>query len=352
MNNKRPYNKRVTVRDIADKLGLSHPTVSRALNDHPRISDETKKRVREMARKMNYRPNIMARGLCNQRTSLIGLVIRDIRSSFHAEIIAGVQDILDQHGYSIILCSSSLNTEYERKHLQIVVDKQVEGIIYAPVFGDQSNADLINSFHAEGLPIVLISFSKLKVKMPCIKVNNHLGGYLATKHLIDNGHQRICYLTYSIEDARFKEPDMDENADRFRGYCRAMEEAGLSQYISLVAENTFGKDRDVALRIKEHEIKPTAAFIFSDEMAVGVMKSASAHGIKIPRDLSIVGFDDLPYASMVYPSLTTIAQPKYEIGVYAAQRIIALIEGKEALEELVLEPELVIRHSTAPLKAR
>ncbi len=352
MPGKRMYSKRVTVRDIANKLGLSHPTVSRALNDHPRISDETKKRVREMARKMNYRPNIMARGLCSQRTSLIGLVIRDIRSSFHAEIIAGVQDILDQHGYSIILCSSSLDTDHERKHLQIVVDKQVEGIIYAPVYGDQSNADLINSFHAEGIPIVLISFSKLKVKMPCIKVNNNMGGYLATRHLIDLGHQRICYVTYSIDEALHKEPGLDENADRFRGYQRAMEEAGLEKYISLVQENTFGKDREVALRIKSHEINPTAAFIFSDEISVGVMKSASAHCIKIPRDLSIVGFDDLSYASMVYPSLTTIAQPKYEIGVYAAQRIIALIEGKEALEELVLEPELVIRHSTAPLKVR
>ncbi len=347
MNNHKK--RRVTVRDIADELGLSHPTVSRALNDHPRISEETKIKVREMAKKLNYRPNIMARGLTSHRTSLIGLVIRDIRSSFHADIIAGVQDVLDKHGYSILLCSSSMDVQNEKRHLQTVSDKQVEGIIVVPVLGDNSNSKLIERIHDDGTPVVLVSLGKQLNKIPCVKVDNILGGYMATKHFLEMGHKEVKYYTYEHPAMNNLIPGVDENIDRYAGYVKAMREAGLTEKIGLVIDPDFGMNPHFINDFMKKKNIPRALFSFSDEMAMCFMRTIIASGKRIPEDMSIIGFDDIPCVSMMYPGLTTIAQPKYELGSLAAEQLLSMISGKEVEMEVVLNPEIVCRNSVNKL---
>jgi LacI family transcriptional regulator len=338
--------RRITIRDLARRLHLSHATVSRELNDHPRISDITKKRVIAEAAELNYRPNIIARGLANKQTSLIGLVIRDIHSSFHAEIIAGVQEIVEKEGLSIILCNSDKDEQDEARHLQTMIDKQVEGIVLVPVSGKRANSDLITQITQDGIPLVLVATPKPGLHVPCVKVDNELGGYLATKHLISLGHQHIGYLTFSKLGFNTMAPGSDENVDRYRGYLRALKEAGLGNKAQVLIGGLSQRDINKFM----HSFIPqpnraTALFAFSDEMAIEVIHSALDMEYDIPGDLSIIGFDDLPYAALVYPGLSTVAQPKLELGAISARKLLNLMHGRRD-GTTILEPILIVREST------
>ena len=344
--------RRVTIRDIAHRLHLSHATVSRALNDNPRISDATKKRVNDIAVELKYRPNIIARGLANQQTSLIGLVIRDIRSSFHAEIIAGVQETVEEQGLSIILCNSDKDEKDEARHLQTMLDKQVDGIVLVPVSGKKANTELIAQIAHEEISVVLVATSKPGLRIPCVKVDNELGGYLAAKHLISLGHQHIGYLTYSTVGFNTAPIGSDENTDRYRGYLRALNEVRLAHKAQVLIGGLTQREINKFMQtFMPQSNRPTALFAFSDEMAIEVIHSALDMGYQIPDELSVVGFDDLPYAALVYPGLSTVAQPKLELGAIAARKLLHLMQGRRD-GTTVLEPILIVRESTGALKRK
>jgi LacI family transcriptional regulator len=344
--------RRVTIHDIARRLHLSHATVSRALNNHPRISDATKKRVNNIATELKYRPNIIARGLAIRQTSLIGLVVRDIRGSFHAEIIAGVQEIVEEKGFSIILCNSDKDDKDEARHLQTMVDKQVDGIVLVPVSGKKTNTQLIAQILQDGIPLVLVTTPKPGLRIPCVKVDNELGGYLATKHLLSLGHQHIVYLTYSTVGFNTATIGSDENTDRYCGYLRALHEVRLgSKAQVLIGGLTQREIHRFMQTFMPQSNRPTAVFAFSDEMAIEVIHSALDMGCQIPDDLSVIGFDDLPYAALVHPSLSTVAQPKLELGAISARKLLYIMEGCRD-GTTILEPILTVRESTGILKRK
>ncbi|MFH1741250.1 MAG: LacI family DNA-binding transcriptional regulator [bacterium] len=344
--------RRATIKDIAVRIGVSHSTVSRALRGDSSISAETTERVHRAAREAGYRPNIMARGLIHRRSSLIGIVTSNIRGSFFPDIIDGAQRVLDRHQYSILLCCSNKSLAAERSHLELLIDKQVEGIIILPITTCGANGRVMKQAQQLGIPMVLVGTPKKGVQAPHIYSDNELGGYLATRHLIELGHRRIVYLTYSTEDLLSSRHLYGlENFQRYQGYRRALRESKLEKEANALEVDPDGREMEPLRSSLESRNAPTALFAYSDILAASAMHSLFSWGYTVPRDLSVVGFDDVDFASRLSPPLSTVAQPKVEMGQYAAKKILNLVEGIPE-DSLVCTPELRLRGSSSPLQTR
>ncbi len=339
--------RRATIKDIAAHLGISHSTVSRALRNDSRISPGTIDSVRKAAAEIGYRPNILACGLVHNRSSLIGIVTSNVRGSFFADVIDGAQEILDQRRYSILLCCSNKNTNAERGHLETLIDKQVEGMIVLPVTSCGTNSRVMQQALKLRIPLVVVGTPKHNVAAPTVGSDNALGGYLAAKHLLERGHRRIVYITHSEADLKAKRHRYGlENLQRFEGYCRALHERGCGNNLRVVELDEEGLNME-PLRAVLHEKKaPTAFFAYSDLLAISAMHAVASWGYRVPEDVSIVGFDDIEFASRMNPALTTVAQPKIDMGRFAAKKIINQIEGLPE-DDLICTPELIVRDSTA-----
>ncbi len=341
-------NRRTTIKDIAAQLGVSHSTVSRALRGDKRISSTTVENVRRVAERIGYRPNILACGLVHNRTSLIGILTSNVRGSFFADVIDGAQSVLDKRRYSILLCCSHKNPAAERAHLETLIDKQVEGIILLPVTSCGTNSRVIRQAQDLHIPIVIVGTRKKEVNAPMIGTDNEQGGYLAARHLLDLGHRRIIYITPSKEDLHSERHRFGlENAQRYRGYLRAMKDFGLDSEISTIEIDPDVQDMTPLRDILKKKNAPTAFFAYSDRLAISAMQASLSWGYRVPTDLSFVGFDDIDFASLVYPPLTSIAQPKLDMGRFAAKKILNQIEGLPE-DDLTCTPELRKRDSSGP----
>ena len=341
--------RRATIKDIAAQLGVSHSTVSRALRSDPRISSATSENVRKAARAAGYRPNIMALGLVHNRSSLIGILTSNVKGSFFADVIDGAQAVLDRRGYSSLLCCSNKSATAERAHLETLIDKRVEGIIVLPVTSCGTNSQVMR--HAQNLhiPIVMVGTPKRHVDAPTVGCDNDRGGYMATRHVIEHGHERVVYLTHSCQDLQSRRHRYGlENALRYEGYSRALRDAGLEKEIRAVAMDEEDQERQPLRDLLSEKDAPTALFAYSDGLAISAVQAAQCWGYSIPRDVSVVGFDDIDFAARMYPSLTTVGQPKTEFGRYAAKKILNLIEGVPE-DNLICAPELQVRDSTGPV---
>lgn len=339
---------RPTILDIARELGVSHSTVSRVLNGDSRISRQTADRVIETAKRLNYRPNIMARALAKKGNSLIGLVLRHIQGSFFSDIIAGVQEEFESRGYSLILCNSDMNASDERNHLRVLTDKQVEGILITPITTEGINRTAYRQVIDCPVPLVMIGNPKDGVAAPYVKVDNALGGYLAGKHLLELGHRTLAYLGPDIMELHAHRRTLQsENVERFEGCRQVLLEHGLLDGFTPIEsprEIVTEKQIDEILALRP---RPTALFCYSDMMAIKTTRLLEMRGYEIPKDFSIVGYDDLDVASLVNPPLTTLAQPKKDLGRLSALKLLEMLESNRPEAE-VLRPELRIRHSTAP----
>lgn len=341
------FSSRPTIVDIARAVGVSVTTVSRALRGDPRISQATTDRILQSARAVNYRPNIMARALVNRGSSLIGFVIRHIERGFFSDIISGVQNELEKEGFSIILCNSAMNHQDESNHLRVMMDKQVEGIIVTPVSSEGINRKLYKDIVAHGIPMVMVTNPKDGVGIPYVKVDNILGGYLAGKHLLELGHRRITYISPDREKLMHHKRTLhSENIERYEGLRQACLEYGALEHLGVVEAPQEEVTPTTIAQILASDPLPTALFSYSDIMAIMTIRLLESHGYSIPGDFSVVGFDDLKIASLVNPSLTTIAQPKRELGVHAARILLSLLKNNP-VEDICLNPSLVDRESTA-----
>ncbi|MCX7017632.1 MAG: LacI family DNA-binding transcriptional regulator [bacterium] len=344
---KNPGTRRTTLKDIAREVGMSFTSVSRILRGDPLFNEKTIRKVQQQARKLKYRPNIMARALVSRGNSMIGLVLRDIQHSFYVDIIAGVQEELEPRGYSIILGNSSLDPIDEKRHLKILADKLAEGIIITPISAGAVNRQAYREAQNLGMPLVMIGNPKAGVKAPFVKVDNVLGGQLAAKYLIDLGHRDFVYLTCGQDELRHhKSTHKSENIERFEGFHQVLREHDLAERCfvaeaanSIVTGHTIGQILSIRPR-------PTAIFVYSDMISFQLIRMLLERGVRIPYDFSIVGYDDIETASLVTPPLTTIAQPKKDMGKLAALKMIDMLEGKPA-GGTILTPILVIRESAS-----
>jgi DNA-binding LacI/PurR family transcriptional regulator len=335
---------RVSIKDIAKAAGVSHSTVSRAMSDSPLVSDETKARIQRLAKEMGYSPNSLARSLVTRQTYTVGVVVTTIADPFIATVVQGIEATAQDHGYTVILCNSGAVPEREISAVEMLRSKRVDGVI---VTSSRIGALYLEHLERIGVPIVLINNHNEESGRYTftVSVDNQHGGRLATKHLIDLGHRRIAYVTAPA--------DHSSDLDRMTGYQQALSEAEMEPDPALIIPGNGRADGGERAfeTLRALDALPTAVFCYNDMTAIGLMTAARREGLSVPQDLAVVGFDDIPFATYFYPPLTTIAQPKIEMGQLAMKMALSLMPlGDEAVEEelsnVVVKGKLVVRAST------
>lgn len=328
---------KVNIYDVARKSGLSVVTVSRVLNNAPSVREGNRDRVLRAMEELGYRPNASARSLAKGRTGVIGLTLTTLHDAFLDAVVKEVADRLAEQGYFLAL---SVTPGYEASHRSLFQHDRVDGVILlSPVEEDA----YVRELKQKGIPFVMIDNQHRNPEVASVLVDNFQGGYAATKHLIDLGHRDIAHIRGAGEFL--------SSLERERGFETAMREAGLTPY--RVEQGSFDIESgyEIASRWIETGKLPTAVFAADDYMAIGVMDACKNAGLKVPAELSVIGFDDQLLASQLRPLLTTVRQPARELGRIGSEMVLGLIEGSaKGGETVVLQPELVIRASTVPPK--
>jgi LacI family transcriptional regulator len=331
-----------TVKDIARLANISHTTVSRALNDRPRVSRRTKERVRAIARRLNYQPNVAARSLKIRRTKTLGLVITTIINPFYPELAQGIENTAREMGYNIILCSTNYDIDLEKKHIDMLRGRGVDGIIFTSTHTRDPNVEgLIN----ERFPIILVNRKiydqAVANRVDYVVVNNVQGGGMAVDHLIRMGHRRIGIITGL--------PESSASIERLEGAKRALAHHGLALDAELVVAGDFlmTSGELAAKTFSNMQPRPTAVFAVNDYMALGAMQGFIEAGFRIPHDVALVGFNDIEITRMRNIELSTVGQKTSEMGCIAVRTLVEKIEGESLglVKQIILEPELVIRRS-------
>jgi len=325
---------KVSIYDVAKKSGLSVVTVSRVINNADSVREKNRIKVLEAMKELDYRPNAAARSLARGKTGIIGLSITTLQDMFLDAVVKEVNDRLAEKGYFLAL---SVATEGSETGLNsLFQEDRVDGVIVlSPIQEEQHVADL----KKKNIPFVLLDNQRKHSAVSSVLVDNFKGGYEATKHLIDLGHTRIAHI-------RGMEPFLS-SAERERGFLLAMKEAGLAPHAIEQGEFSIASGYRIASRWIEQGTLPTAVFAADDYMAFGVVDAFKNEGIKIPRDVSVVGYDDHPFTSEFQPGLTTVRQPAEKMGAQGVDILLKLIEGASKRSVTVqLEPELIVREST------
>lgn len=331
----------VTLKDIADRAGVTTATVSMVINNKPNISENTKKKVLAIARELNYHPNVIARGLATKRNNAIGVIVPNLASGFIMRIMEGIKNTLRNANYTVILFDAIGQGVDEQKLFQrVIYEGRVDGAI---VITASSTDEELSIFKKEKLPCILVA--RQASFLDSIYVNNRIGSYEAVKYLLEKGHKEIGIITIKRKNLNIEE--------RFDGYRDALAEKGLPFKPELVYEVTSDSILDGAyiankvLSRAEQGVRPTAVFSpVGDMTAIGMIKEFKKRNLKVPQDIAVVGYDDIPAAEVVEPALTTVRQPKLEMGDLAINLIIDKIEkGDEALIHRELPAKFIIRES-------
>ena len=335
----------VTIKDVARAAGVSITTVSHTINGTRYVSEELRARVIRAMEELEYRPNVLARSLRVGQTKTIGLIIPDNSNMFFAEIARAIEDTGYQHGYSVILCNSDGQADKQRRYIRTLVDKQVDGVIFISSGETVTDLQYVADNHID---VVIVDREPRGISADVVLVDNELAGYQATRHLIDLGHRIIACIGVP--------PELNPIALRADGYRRAMAEAGISLPTSYrVGGDTQIESGERAIkRLLRLEPRPTAVFVCNDMMAIGAMRGARLLGVRIPEDLSMVGFDDIALARAMCPALTTMAQPISEMARLATELLIQRMRGELPTAErqrIVLTARLVVRESTCRFQA-
>jgi DNA-binding LacI/PurR family transcriptional regulator len=332
---------RASIKDIAAAAGVAHSTVSRALQNSPQVAHETGEKIRRIAREMGYRASAVARGLVTNRTRTIGVVVTSIADPFVAEVVGGIEETANDHGYSTFLASSNAEPDREIKVVHSFEEHRVDGIV---VTSSRVGALYVPMLSEMQVPIVLINNQHPGEFVHAVMIANVEASREAAKHLIGLGHRLIAYL-----GNRFgHQSDME----RFAGYRQALEEADLPFRPELVVHGDGGPEggvraMEMLLALPE---PPTAVFCYNDMSALGALRRIRTAGLRVPGDISVVGFDDLFVAQYTEPPLTTVRQPKRQMGRLAMETLLKLMSGSKPEEHIRVPGELIVRESTAPPK--
>ncbi len=336
--------KRSTLKDVAQSAGVSSGMAGRVMGNYGSFSEETRRKVMQAARSLRYTPNTIARSLRTRFTRTIGVLVSDITTSFWTSLVRGIQDRAAKEAFSVILCNSDEETRSEREFLSTLVERSTDGLIITPTQGNHAFLKRL----ARGLmPVVLVDRRIPGLCVPTVSVDNEAAAFAAVRHLIGLGHTRIAIV---------KGINGVETSDaRFEGYRRALRENGIPLQESLVKEGRFLRDRAAAAARELLSLKkaPSAIFVCNEAMLSGTVIAVKEAGLRIPRDLSLIGFDDPEWASYTDPPLTTVSQPSYAMGMLAFDFLLARITGSRTAghdENVVLTPTLVERESCGPVR--
>jgi len=339
---------RVSIKDIARIAGVSYSTVSRALNNNPLISQEVRSRVQTLAQSMGYSPNALAQGLLSRRTHSIGVIITTVSDRFFVDVLKGVEEVAKAADIGVFLAISNNDPDQEIKIIENFNRRRVDGVIVAASRLDNDYANRLEEIH---IPIVVVNNQAEGdyQNLYSICIDDYAGGRLAMRHLLDLGHRRIGYLGMGNRPA--------SNHRRLQAYLDALKENQIQPQASWMRIDQTMTAGDLGGDIRAGqayapmlvEAGLTAVFCYCDSVAIGAMMACHQMKIDVPGEISIVGFDDNDLCEIVYPPLTTIQQPKFEMGQTAMHMLLAGITN-EAVEEHIVQPTLVIRSSTAAPK--
>lgn len=330
----------VTIKDVAKKAGVSISTVSRTLSGNIFVSDETKKKVLQVIEELDYTPNFFAKGLKEGKTGVIGLVIPNINNPIYPMVTKGIEDMARRKGYNVILCNTDERIDNEKKVIEILKKKWVDGIILASASRDPEYIHAVKEDIK--IPMVLLVRS-FKGKFDSIISNNFEASYEAVEYLIKRGHKKIAILNGDLEIELYRE--------RFEGYKKAITDYDME----LREERSFScsfENKECyfkTLKLLKSGIDCDAIFATNDLRAIEAIKAIKDAGLKVPDNISVVGFDDIDISSMIDPPLTTVAQPFYQMGEVAVKRLVELIDskgGKNKPKVTTLKSKLVVRGST------
>jgi len=327
---------RSTIKQVAEKSGVSIATVSRVFNDSELVEEETKKKVLRIADELLYSPNQIARSLSQNRTNAIGLLLPDLHGEFFSEVIRGVDSIVQKIDYHLLV-SSSHNKKEEIQTALRMLNGRVDGLI---IMSPNIDAETLHRNISKSLPVVLLNCFINDTTFDSINIDNFNGAYMIVKHLIQHGHSRIAII-------KGNESNYDAH-QRLDGYKAAMNDAGLSeQTFEICGDFTQSSGYDAVKIILERQERPTAIFASNDSMAIGAMSALKEHGIEIPSEMAIVGFDDIPVAQYLQPRLTTVRIDVAEYGAQAMERLNTFIQERmnHIRHHTVLMPQLSIRDS-------
>lgn len=336
---------RYTIKDIAEELGVSVTTVSLIINNRPcRISEETRKNVWRLVQKYNYTPNYNARALVTKKTQTIGLIVPDIGNSYFSELVKGVTRAAQQEEYSVVFCSSDNSGKNDIQNTSLLISKQIDGLILAPSLCKSNRQDIAqfnDLAQRNNLPVVLADRAIPYSSFNCVQSNNRQGGHSAAEFLLQLGHKKIGCITGPLE--------VDSARQRYQGYADALQKAGIPLNPCFVVEGDYQMESGAqgAQLLLQQGI--TALFACNDMMALGAMREIRRQKLKLPRHISLIGFDGINVCDLLDPPLTTIRQPLYQVGKSAFQLIARLIQTPNSkMQTIMLPPTLVERGTTAP----
>jgi DNA-binding LacI/PurR family transcriptional regulator len=331
--------KQPTIYDVAKEAGVAISTVSKVLNNTGSIGAKTRKKVEETMRKLNYQPSVAAS--VKKRIQTIGLLIPNIADPFMAEIARTIEDHGRKFGFSLIICSTDNDLDNEMEYVSILKQKYIDGIIIATGL---KNTAALKELISNEIPVALLAREVPSLAVNTVVVNDFLGAFEATSYLIKLGHQKIAMVT---EDIYFP-----VTKSRLDGYKQALEQADINYNENLVAINNTGftDALDSTVKLLNLPEPPTAIFASTEPLAIGAMQGARESGFDIPKDISIVGFDNSILAKMCYPQLTTVSQPIQEMGKKIIELLVEEIKDPKKLKQrIVMSPELVIRGTASEI---
>lgn len=333
-----------TIRQVAALAGVSTATVSRVLSRSGRVSPELDARVRAAAAQLNYQPNRAARNLRARQGSTVAVLLPDIQNLFFTAIVRGIDDEVTKFGYTLLLANADNSVERERVYVDTFRAENVAGLLAIPSQADDS---AFRRFHETGTPMVILDRTLRLPHVDLVSVTNREGAIEAVEHLVRLGHRRIGMIG-GLEAHNV-------GADRRAGYLTALERAGIPFDPALIRDGGFEREaaREAVIQLLSLPDPPTAIFSANNTMSLGVLQALHERGLRVPADISVVGFDDMPWQVAMQPPLTCVAQPTYDIGATAARLLLERIaDPTRPVRRVVLETSLIVRASSGPPPVR
>jgi LacI family transcriptional regulator len=333
-----------TIREVAEKAAVSLATVSRVINNVGYVSPDLRERVEQAMQSLNYQPSALARSLRRQETRAIGLLIPQLNQPFFAALASAIETLLFEADYRLLLCSAQEDTARERAYAEILIRQRVDGVIAVPTGQGSALHELLGN---RKLPLVLLDRDLPDLHASRVLVDNAQGGYDGMMHLLQLGHRQVRIIGAPAYSLAMQQ--------RIEGARRALREYGIHDHDAIILSGTlpqYEMGMAAANRLFDESPRPTAIFALTDVTAVGVMHAAAARGLTLPGALSVMGFDDIPLAGFMIPSLTTVAQPIRAMGQEAARLVLEQIANQDFQPERVTLPTtLVVRESTRTIEA-
>jgi DNA-binding LacI/PurR family transcriptional regulator len=342
MEKKQKQYKEPTILDIARELNVSKSTVSRALQNHPSISEATTQAIWELARKYNYHPNSIASSLSKRSTKTIGVIVPLLSHYYFSTVISGIEELAYKAGYKVIICQSAESYEREVVVSQTLLSSKVDGLLVS-ISRETVNSDHFKVFQQKNIPLVFFDRVCPDMEASSVVIDDYQGAFLAVEHLILQGRRRIAHFAGP--------PELQISQNRIRGYQHALQKYGLPFEQELLVSCGDGLEQEngslAAQQMLDAGIRPDGIFAICDPIAIGVMLTLKKNNIRIPEQTAVVGFCDEPIARVVEPNLSSLVQPAFEIGTAAAQIFFNLVSGKtNTIEKKVFSTYLQVRESS------